>query len=170
MKQTTKKKQDRRARRSFTTELKADAVRLVKGGKTVGQVARDLDLTETALREWVRRALELLVEHGAKRVDFHCFGGKVSLARQVADAGFYLCIPANARWSESFTRMLETVPRDRLLLETDCPYLAPVKDRSSEPSDVTHTLAYAAERWQISEAAALTQLEDNFEALFGSRP
>jgi transposase len=56
MKQTTKKKQDRRARRSFTTELTADAVRLVKGGKTVGQVARDLDLTETALREWVRRA------------------------------------------------------------------------------------------------------------------
>lgn len=56
MKQTTKKKQDRRGRRSFTPEFKADAVRLVRGGKTVGQVARELDLTETALREWVRRA------------------------------------------------------------------------------------------------------------------
>ena len=37
-------------------EFKADAVRRVKGGKTVGQVARELELTETALREWVRRA------------------------------------------------------------------------------------------------------------------
>jgi TatD DNase family protein len=121
-------------------------------------------------RKRERRALELLVELGAKRVDFHCFGGKVSLARQVADAGFHLSIPANARRSESFTRMLETVPRDRLLLETDCPYLAPVKDRGSEPSDVAHTLAYAAELWKTSEAAALAQLEDNFEALFRARP
>jgi transposase len=47
----------RRARRQFTDEFKASAVRLViDEGKTVGAAARDLDLTETALREWVRRA------------------------------------------------------------------------------------------------------------------
>jgi transposase len=47
----------RRLRRAFTDEFKAGAVRLVLDeGKTVGQVARDLDLTETALREWVNRA------------------------------------------------------------------------------------------------------------------
>jgi transposase len=47
----------RRARRQFTDEFKTGAVRLVLDeGKTVGAVARDLDLTETALREWVKRA------------------------------------------------------------------------------------------------------------------
>jgi len=47
----------RRPRRQFTDEFKAGAVRLVlEEGKTVGAAARDLDLTETALREWVRRA------------------------------------------------------------------------------------------------------------------
>jgi transposase len=47
----------RRLRRQFTDEFKAGAVRLVlEEGKTVGGVARDLDLTETALREWVKRA------------------------------------------------------------------------------------------------------------------
>jgi transposase len=47
----------RRSRRQFTDEFKASAVRLVLDeGKTVGAAARDLDLTETALREWVRRA------------------------------------------------------------------------------------------------------------------
>lgn len=47
----------RRPRRHFSDEYKAGAVRLViDEGKTVGAVARDLDLTETALRSWVERA------------------------------------------------------------------------------------------------------------------
>jgi transposase len=47
----------RRARRQFDDDVKAQAVRLVlEEGKTVPTVARDLDLTETALREWVHRA------------------------------------------------------------------------------------------------------------------
>jgi transposase len=47
----------RRQRRSFTDEFKAGAVRLVLDeGRTPGQVARDLDLTESALRIWVERA------------------------------------------------------------------------------------------------------------------
>jgi transposase len=47
----------RRARRKFTDEFKAGAVRLVLDeGRTAGAVARELDLTESALREWVARA------------------------------------------------------------------------------------------------------------------
>lgn len=51
------KAKGRRARRSFTPEFKAEAVRLCKvGDRTIRQVAADLDLTETALREWVARS------------------------------------------------------------------------------------------------------------------
>ena len=47
----------KRKRRAFTTEFKAQAVRIVReSGKPVGTVARQLDLTETALRNWVRQA------------------------------------------------------------------------------------------------------------------
>jgi transposase-like protein len=46
----------KRKRRSFTAEFKADAVKLVQAGRGVPEVARQLDLTATALREWVRRA------------------------------------------------------------------------------------------------------------------
>ena len=47
----------RRPRRQFDDDFKAQAVRLVLDeGKSVGSVARDLDLTETALRDWVKRA------------------------------------------------------------------------------------------------------------------
>jgi len=51
------KRKVRRARRSFTPEFKADAVRLCRlGDRSVADVAKDLDLTETALRDWVKRA------------------------------------------------------------------------------------------------------------------
>ncbi|OLC67383.1 MAG: transposase [Actinobacteria bacterium 13_1_40CM_4_65_12] len=47
----------KRKRRAFTREFKAQAVRIVReSGKSVGVVARELDLTETALRSWVRQA------------------------------------------------------------------------------------------------------------------
>jgi transposase-like protein len=47
----------KKKRRSFTKEFKAEAVRLCKiGDRSVGKVARDLDLTETALRAWVKQA------------------------------------------------------------------------------------------------------------------
>ncbi len=51
------KKKKRRKRRAFTPEFKAEVVRLCRvGDRSVAQVADDLDLTETALREWVKRA------------------------------------------------------------------------------------------------------------------
>jgi transposase len=47
----------KRPRRTFTPEFKAEVVELCRrGDRSVGQVARDLDLTETAVREWVRQA------------------------------------------------------------------------------------------------------------------
>ena len=54
----------KRKRRSFTTEFKAQAVRIVReSGKPIGTVARELDLTATALRSWVRQA-EIDAGHG----------------------------------------------------------------------------------------------------------
>lgn len=50
-------RKQRRARRSFTPEYKAEIVELCqRGDRSIGQVARDFELTETAVREWVRQA------------------------------------------------------------------------------------------------------------------
>ncbi|MEN9578705.1 MAG: hypothetical protein RJA70_1714 [Pseudomonadota bacterium] len=116
------------------------------------------------------RTLELLLELGAPRVNWHCFGSRVKLARRIADAGHYLSIPANARRSESFTRMLETLPRTQLLLETDCPYLGPEKEQTNEPANVRGTCEYAAELWQVAPAEAEDQFVANFTRLFGFAP
>jgi TatD DNase family protein len=117
-----------------------------------------------------RRALEILDELGVTRVDWHCFGGKVSLARSIAERGHYFSIPANARRSESFTRMLQTLPRERLLLETDCPYLGPERDGASEPADVAGTAAYTAALWGAPLDDVEARLGENFARLFGAEP
>lgn len=135
------------------------------------KVAMEADkpiIIHTRKRE--KRAFELLLQLGAPRVVWHCFGGKVGLARQIAEHGHSLSIPANARRSESFTRMLETLPRNRLLFETDCPYLSPDKSRSSEPADVASTAAFAAELWKTSLDEVASVAADNFTTLFRSAP
>jgi TatD DNase family protein len=121
-------------------------------------------------RKRERRTFELLTELGASRVCWHCFGGKVSLARQIAERGHWFSIPANARRSESFTRMLETLPRNRLLLETDCPYLPPNREERNEPATVAGTAAYAAELWSVGVDEVERRTAENFERLFGVAP
>jgi TatD DNase family protein len=116
------------------------------------------------------RALEVLTEMGAERVCWHCFGGKVKLARRVAERGHWLSIPANARRNEAFTRMLETLPRDKVLLETDCPYLGPDGTRDNEPANVARTAEYAAQLWAVSIGEVEERLVENFTALFRVPP
>ena len=68
-----------RARRSFTAEFKAEIVELCqRGDHSIGQVARDFDLTETAVREWVRRA--------ERNAGTHSDGGLTSAERQELSA------------------------------------------------------------------------------------
>jgi TatD DNase family protein len=95
----------------------------------------------------------------------------VKLARRIAaHEGHWFSIPANARRHEAFTRMLETLPPERILLETDCPYLGPVPGEPSEPAHVRGTADYAADRWQVGVDEAWERLARNFEALFGEPP
>ena len=56
MNQIKTDKTKRRPRRTFSAEFKADAVRLVKSGRSFKEVSSEFDLTETALRQWFRRA------------------------------------------------------------------------------------------------------------------
>ena len=62
------------------------------------------------------------------------------------------------------------MPLDRLLVETDCPYLGEEPGARNEPAAVARTAAYAAEVWSVSSDIAAAQLATNFEQLFGTPP
>lgn len=132
------------------------------------QIAYDCDLPVIIhTRKLEQRAIEILCHHGTKKVDFHCYGGRVKHAVKVAEErGWYFSIPANARRSESFKKMLETLPVERILTETDAPYLAPVVGERNEPFNVTETVALFAEikQWSVDQAG--TQIWQNYRRLF----
>lgn len=122
-------------------------------------------------RKAERRALEVVLEEGHHRVNWHCMSTKVKFGRRiVSHPGQYISIPAHVRKADNFRRLLETLPRDRILLETDCPYLSPVRGTVNEPANVAGTVALAAELWGWSEADVVDQLAANFTALFGEAP
>jgi TatD DNase family protein len=121
-------------------------------------------------RKREKRALEVVCELGARRVLWHCFGGKLALAHQIASLGYYLSIPSHVRRAENFGRMLKGLPRDKILFETDCPYLGPIRDQDSEPADVVQTAAFAAELWKVSVAEVQKRITENFIGLFGVEP
>ncbi len=115
-------------------------------------------------------AIEMLLERGATRVDLHCFSGRFKLARRACEAGFYCSIPANLRNNELFRKMARELPLERLLTETDAPYLAPERGTRNEPANVAATVAAIAELRGMEVAEVETTLEANFRRLFRPAP
>lgn len=118
-------------------------------------------------RKAERRTLEILRELGVTKADFHCFGGKLALAREVAEAGYYLSIPPVVVRSEAFQRYAAKLPLDRLLTETDCPYMGPERDARNEPANVPIGVAAMAKARGIEAEAMAEAVRENFRRLFG---
>jgi TatD DNase family protein len=101
-------------------------------------------------RESNDEALEVMQSRAGniKGCVFHCFSGDADFARAVLDMGFYIGIdgPVTYPASAKLTRVVEACPLDRLLVETDCPYLTPVPHRGkrNEPAYVRYVAEAAA--------------------------
>ncbi len=107
---------------------------------------------------------------GPFRCVLHCFSSGAKLARVALELGFYLSISGIAVFpkSQELREILSTVPLNRLLVETDSPYLAPppFRGKRNEPSYVTHTAKAIAEHFGISESLFRQMTSDNFNELF----
>jgi len=128
-------------------------------------IAADLPLI-LHTRKAELRTFEILVEMGVRRADFHCFGGKLKLAKRIAEAGYHLSIPPVVARAESFQRMVTGLPLESLLTETDCPYMAAEAGSRNEPALIPEAVAVMAELRGISLATMADALAANFEALF----
>ncbi|MCV2868311.1 TatD family hydrolase [Defluviimonas sp. WL0002] len=114
----------------------------------------------------------LAEEHraGAYGCVMHCFSSGASLARAALDLGFYLSMSGIAAFPKSreLREIFAAAPVDRILVETDAPYLAPPPHRGkrNEPAYTTHTAKVGAEVFQMSLTDFAAQTERNFERLF----
>jgi TatD DNase family protein len=115
------------------------------------QLARELKLPVIIhTREAQEDTITILREEKASEVGgvFHCFSGDARLAKDALDLGFYLSFSGilTFRNAAMLRDIAKTVPLDRLLIETDCPYLTPVPHRGkrNEPAYVAHVAAQLA--------------------------
>ncbi|MEO1248491.1 MAG: TatD family hydrolase [Pseudomonadota bacterium] len=100
----------------------------------------------------------------------HCFSGSRWLADQAMDIGFYVSLSGifTFKKTDDVRHAVANVPLDRLLVETDAPYLAPVPKRGkrNEPSFVAHTAAHLAAERRLTPEAVAERTTANFFELF----
>ena len=120
---------------------------------------------------------EILEEEHARgpfKLLMHCYTSGPELARRAAALGAWFSVSGIATFkaAEEVRAVIADMPADRIILETDCPYLAPapMRGRRNEPAYLPHILAKLAEirGWSLSEAEMRT--EDAFFALFDRIP
>ena len=100
----------------------------------------------------------------------HCFSSSAQLAEKAVELGMYISISGIATFkaAEELRTTIVGLPLDRLLVETDAPYLAPVPKRGkdNEPSFVVHTAQKVAELKDIEPSTLADTTTDNFFRLF----
>lgn len=123
-------------------------------------------------REAEDDTLRILAEEGGTdlRGVFHCFTGDTAAATRALATGFYLSIPGVISFpkAEPLRVALPQVPADRLLVETDSPYLAPVPHRGkrNEPAYVAKVVDRVAAARGVAPEVVAAETDRNFDALF----
>jgi TatD DNase family protein len=102
---------------------------------------------------------------------FHCFSGDAWLAKDALDLGFYLSFSGVITFQNAsmLREIVKTVPMDRVLVETDAPYLTPVPHRGkrNEPAYVRHVADKIAELHGICVQEVEEATTQNTKRLFG---
>jgi TatD DNase family protein len=116
--------------------------------------------------------LRVLRRVGApERTVFHCFSGDAEFARVVADAGWYLSFAGTVTFKNAgaLRDALEAVPRAKILIETDAPYLTPTPWRGRPNSSylIPHTLRFMAEHLDVDPEVLAAEISANTEAVYG---
>jgi TatD DNase family protein len=117
--------------------------------------------------------LRVLDEGSAERVVIHCFSGDARIARECAERGYWISFAANITYpkNEHLRQAAAAVDIDRLLAETDSPFLAPQsrRGRDNEPANVIATIEAIAAVRGLTTEEAIGATSDNARVAFGMR-
>ena len=138
------------------------------------QAARELDIPVIIHARQADADVAAILEEeaaiGAFPILLHCFASGPELARRVVALGGYVSFSGIATFPkcDEIRAVAREVPIDRILVETDAPYLAPVPQRGkrNQPAFVAHTARRIAQERGLETAAFATQTTHNFQRLF----
>jgi TatD DNase family protein len=132
------------------------------------RLALELDLPlNVHSRSAGRHAADLLIEHGARRVQMHAFDGKAGSARAAVEAGYFFSVPPSASFSRQKQKLIRQLPLSCLLLETDSPVLGPSPEETNEPANVAVALRTIAQIKEVSRDEARDAVRENTLRLYG---
>ena len=101
----------------------------------------------------------------------HCFGGTAEMARELMNIGFLISFAGNITFkkAENLRDAARVVPLEKLLIETDCPFLTPTpfRGKRNEPSYVVHTARFLADFYSVELEKLAHQTTQNFINFFG---
>ena len=135
------------------------------------ELARELDLPVIIHdREAHGDCFEALLRYPEVRGVFHSYSGSAEMARELVRRGWYLSFSGTITFKNA-NRVREAaaaVPRDRLLIETDAPYLAPHPHRgeTNHSGLLVHSLETLAQLWECTPEEAAAQTSQNAKRLF----
>ena len=125
-------------------------------------------------RDAYRDLISIMMDHGAREIGgvIHCFSGDWEAARIFLDMGFFLSFAGNLTYpkAESLREIFQKSPKDRLLMETDAPFLTPQEKRGkrNEPAFVKFTYKLGAELKNLPLEDWVNQVADNVVRAFPS--
>ena len=123
-------------------------------------------------REAHADTLELIRKYRPRGV-VHCFSGSAEMAGEVIALGMYLGFTGVVTFKNNrkAAGVLAAVPHDRVLVETDCPYMAPepLRGRRCDSSMLVHTITRIASYWEMQPDDVARQTAGNVRRLFGIR-
>ncbi|HCN37022.1 MAG TPA: hydrolase TatD [Bacteroidetes bacterium] len=123
-------------------------------------------------RESIEDAIEIITENYNSSLggQFHCFGGTIEQTKKILDfEGFYISFCGNITYKNNKdSEIVEIVPLDRLLSETDSPFLTPVPNRGkrNEPANIVYTILKISEIKNIKPEILKAGLYENALKLF----
>lgn len=131
------------------------------------ELARSLDLPLVIhSRDAEQQALEMIRD--LDKVIFHCYGGTLSTMKEAVDRGFYISLATVLCRSAQHQILARNVPLDRLLIETDSPFLSPRGNRN-EPSFILDSVRLLARIRGIEPAEVARTTTENARRIFGLR-
>ena len=97
---------------------------------------------------------------------FHCYSGSIELAKSIIDRGFYISMSTQICFSKHHRKLIKSVPLERLLLETDSPFLGPER-HTNMPWNIKLSADKIAAEKGITRESVLTAAKENAIKVFG---
>ena len=117
-------------------------------------------------RKAEQKCIEILESSSLKKIVMHCFSGKKSLVKRIADNGWFLTVPTIVVRSQQFQDIVKNVPLTQLFCETDSPYLSPFKEQWNEPAYVVESYKKIAELKQMDINEVVNNIYMNWQKVF----